>query len=44
MAAGGLSMAVPGQVLGLYEAKEKYGNPVVTWASLIEPAIQGSVL
>ncbi len=36
---GGLSIAVPGQILGLYEAKEKYGNPLVSWSSLIEPTI-----
>lgn len=39
---GGLSVAVPGQILGLYEAKERYGNPKVTWASLLQPAIDQS--
>ncbi len=36
---GPLSIAVPGQVMGLWEAKDRYGNPEVTWASLIQPSI-----
>ena len=33
-------MAVPGQILGLFEAKEKYGNPDISWSSLIMPTIE----
>ena len=33
-------MAVPGELLGYWEAKEKFGNPEVTWESLIEPTIK----
>ena len=33
-------MGVPGQVLGLFEAKEKYGNPDISWSSLIMPTIE----
>ena len=32
-------MAVPGQIKGLWEAKKKYGNPNVSWKSLIQPSI-----
>ena len=35
-----MSIAVPGQILGMYEAKQKYGNPAVSWASLFEPMIK----
>ena len=38
--AGSLSVAVPGELLGYWEAKQKFGNPEVTWASLIEPTIK----
>lgn len=33
-------MAVPGEVKGFYSAKQRYGNPNITWASLIEPSIK----
>ncbi len=36
---GGLAIATPGQLKGLWEAKERYGNPEITWASLIQPSI-----
>lgn len=36
---GGLAIAVPGQIRGLWEAKQKYGNPQVSWESLIQPSI-----
>ena len=36
---GGLAIAVPSQVKGLWEAKQKYGNPQVSWKSLIQPSI-----
>lgn len=36
---GPLAIAIPGQVRGLYEAKQRYGNPDVSWASLIQPSI-----
>jgi len=35
-----LSVAVPGEVRGYFTAKSKYGNPNVTWASLIDPSIK----
>ena len=33
---------MPGELKGYWEAKQKYGNPNVTWASLIEPSIKMS--
>ena len=36
---GGLAIAVPGQIKGLWEAKLRYGNPQVSWESLIQPSI-----
>lgn len=36
---GPLAIAVPGQVRGYYEAKLRFGNPDVSWASLVQPAI-----
>jgi gamma-glutamyltranspeptidase/glutathione hydrolase/leukotriene-C4 hydrolase len=33
-------VAVPGEIRGYFEAKQKYGNPEVSWASLIEPSIR----
>ena len=30
---------MPGEFLGMWEAKERYGNPDVTWSSLIQPSI-----
>jgi len=32
-------VAVPGEVKGYWEAKERYGNPDISWASLVKPAI-----
>ncbi|TRY75769.1 hypothetical protein TCAL_12699 [Tigriopus californicus] len=37
---GALAVAVPGELLGYEEAKKRFGNPDITWASLIEPSIQ----
>ena len=37
--AGPLSIGVPGEIRGYYEAKEKYGNPEISWMSLIQPTI-----
>lgn len=34
---GGLAVAIPGQVKGLYEVWQKYGT--LPWASLVEPTI-----
>ncbi|TRY70401.1 hypothetical protein TCAL_02843 [Tigriopus californicus] len=36
---GALAAAVPGEVKGYWEAKKRYGNPDVSWASLIQPSI-----
>ena len=35
---GPLAMAVPGQLLGYVEAKQRFGNPNISLASLIEPS------
>ena len=32
-------MAVPGQGSGYFEAKQRFGNPDVSWESLVQPAI-----
>lgn len=32
-----MSIAVPGQIKGLFEAKQKYGNSETTWKSLLDP-------
>jgi len=36
---GAKSAAVPGEILGYWEAKQRYGNPDVTWAELVQPSI-----
>jgi gamma-glutamyltranspeptidase/glutathione hydrolase/leukotriene-C4 hydrolase len=36
---GPFALAVPGQVKGLYEAKVLYGNPDVSWMSLVQPSV-----
>lgn len=36
---GPLSMAIPGEIRGYWEAKSRYGNPAVSWASLLQPSI-----
>ena len=33
-------MAVPGEVLGYFEAKKRYGNPTIPMKDLIEPTIR----
>lgn len=33
-------MGVPGEVLGYFKAKEKFGNPLITMKRLMEPAIR----
>jgi len=40
MAEGPLSVAVPGEIKGYWEAKQRLGNPEVSWASLVEPTIK----
>ena len=32
-------MAIPGEIKGYQKAKELFGNPLVTWESLIQPSI-----
>jgi len=36
---GPKSAGVPGEVLGYWEAKQRYGNPRIGWADLIQPAV-----
>ena len=36
---GPLAMGIPGEIKGYWEAKQRYGNPSITWASLIQPTI-----
>jgi len=35
---GPLSAGVPGEVMGYWEAKQRYGNPKISWRRLIEPS------
>ena len=37
---GGLAIGTPGQIKGLWEAKQKFGNPQISWESLIQPSIE----
>ena len=37
---GALAVAVPGEVRGWAKAKELFGNPEITWESLIRPTIK----
>ena len=39
LVSGALSAAVPGEIKGYWEAKQRFGNPDVSWESLIQPAI-----
>lgn len=39
-ASGPLSVAVPGEIKGYQKAKELFGNPAVSWESLIRPSIE----
>eukprot|EP00094_Tigriopus_californicus_P010720 TCALIF_10339-PA protein Name:"Similar to Ggt1 Gamma-glutamyltranspeptidase 1 (Rattus norvegicus)" AED:0.13 eAED:0.13 QI:0/0.85/0.87/0.87/0.85/0.87/8/70/520 len=36
---GPLASAIPGEILGYYEVKERFGNPDISWARLIQPTI-----
>ena len=36
---GPRSGGVPGEVRGYWEAKQRLGNPSITWAELIQPSI-----
>eukprot|EP00095_Tigriopus_kingsejongensis_P011280 maker-scaffold14_size734282-snap-gene-1.21 protein:Tk11280 transcript:maker-scaffold14_size734282-snap-gene-1.21-mRNA-1 annotation:"gamma-glutamyltranspeptidase 1" len=36
---GPLASAIPGEILGYYEAKVQYGNPEISWARLIQPTV-----
>lgn len=37
---GGKAVAVPGELKGLWELKQKYGNKSIKWSQLIEPNIK----
>ena len=37
---GVYSIAVPGEILGYYEAKKKFGSPDITMEQLFEPTIK----
>lgn len=37
---GGLAVAVPGELAGLYELHKKHGSGNLTWAELIEPVVK----
>ena len=37
---GALSVAIPGEIKGYQKAKEMFGNPAVSWESLIQPSIE----
>ena len=37
---GALSVAVPGEVAGYWAAKQRFGNPALAWAELVQPAIE----
>lgn len=37
--AGPLSIGIPGEIRGYYEAKQKHGNADIPWMSLIQPTI-----
>ena len=37
---GGLAVAVPGEIMGYYEAKERFGNPDIPMKELMEPTIR----
>ena len=37
---GPLSVAVPGEAAGYWEAKQRYGNKSVTWRRLVEPTVK----
>ena len=36
---GAKSAGVPGEVLGYWEAKQRFGNPDITWADLVQPSV-----
>ncbi len=36
---GARAGAVPGEVRGYWEAKQRFGNPEVEWSSLVQPSI-----
>ena len=39
MQQGPLSIAVPGEVAGYWEAKRRYGSPDISWERLLRPTI-----
>ena len=36
---GAKAGGVPGEVRGYWEAKQRLGNPSISWAELVQPAI-----
>ena len=37
---GGLAVCVPGEILGIFEAKKRFGNPDLSMQSLFAPTVQ----
>ena len=36
---GPLAIAIPGEVAGYWDAKERYGNPDMTWSRIVQPTV-----
>ena len=37
---GPLAIAVPGEIFGYWEAKQRFGNPEIPWSDLFQPTIE----
>lgn len=37
---GALSVAVPGEIAGYWEAKQRFGSPSMSWMRLVEPTVR----
>ncbi len=38
--AGPKSIAVPGELMGYMEAKQRFGNPEISWLDIMAPTIE----